>query len=380
MPTQELAPPNANYGIFSDWDKSLKRWFTNSYKTELKNVHIDHVLNGTTCQPISLKEFQFFLQNKEHSAENLDFYFWYLGYKKRFEKLSEDEKAKSPPPKERPSPGIIYNNPNKANKDDKQVAEEQEKQNQLIEQQPFREEIEAIILTFFHEDSFKELNLDSYLSRYVTYYSQQTTHPDIFEDVHQHIYNILKTSSFPNFIHHATQNIRYTFYVIEYAGVFFNLLHIPVVLYYTYSHHMSRWYRLSLFWFCFFFSTSLLSGRAGFCTIRGFANFRQVPLYEFSEYKVERGTVEKFIKNGPVGLPLQLQEQQLLPEQDAEKTGKKKKKKSLTEILDPEVLKYGRQMWWHIIIAGIIFSAVVTIIGVSITNEYDVPPAPPMPP
>lgn len=218
-----------------------------------------------------------------------------------------------------------------------------EKQDQMVDQQPFREEIDAITLTFFHEDSFKELNLDSYLSRYVTYYSQQTTHPDIFEDAHQHIYNILKTSSFPSFIHHGTQNIRYTFYVIEWAGVIFNFLHIPVVLYYTYSHHMSRWYRLSLFWFSFFGSTSVLSGRTGFCTIRGFANFRQVPLYEFSEYKVERGTVEKFIKNGPVGLPLQQPD----AEQDQDKNGKKKKKKqSLTEILDPEVLKYGRVSLW----------------------------------
>lgn len=307
---------------------------------------LDHVLNGTTCQPISLKEFQFFLQNKEHSAENLDFYFWYLGYKKRFEKLTDDEKAKSLPPKERPSPGVIYNNPKEpaaATKNDKQVAEEMEKQDQLVDQQPFREEINAIALTFFHEDSFKELNLDSYLSRYVTYYSQQTTHPDIFEEAHQHIYNILKTSSFPSFIHHGTQNIRYTFYVIEWAGVIFNFLHIPVILYYTYSHYMSRWYRLSLFWFSFFGSTSVLSGRAGFCTIRGFANFRQVPLYEFSEYKVERGSVEKFIKNGPVGLPLKHQEQSdSEQDQDKNEKRKKKKKQSLTEILDPEVLKYGR--------------------------------------
>lgn len=36
-------------------------------------------------------------------------------------------------------------------------------------------------------------------------------------------------------------------------------------------------------------------------------------------------------------------------------------------------------MWWHIVIAGIVFSTIITVIGVSITNEYDAPPAPPMP-
>lgn len=42
MPPQELTPPNS-YGIFRDWDKSMKRWFTSSYKTELKNVHIGNL-------------------------------------------------------------------------------------------------------------------------------------------------------------------------------------------------------------------------------------------------------------------------------------------------------------------------------------------------
>jgi hypothetical protein len=30
----------ATYGVFSDWDITLKRWFNGTYKTQLKNVHI----------------------------------------------------------------------------------------------------------------------------------------------------------------------------------------------------------------------------------------------------------------------------------------------------------------------------------------------------
>jgi hypothetical protein len=58
-------------------------------------------LNGTTCQSISLQDFRFFLLNKEHSAENLNFYFWFLDYRQRFQNLPEEEQAKSTPPKEK---------------------------------------------------------------------------------------------------------------------------------------------------------------------------------------------------------------------------------------------------------------------------------------
>lgn len=30
----------ATYGVFSDWDTTIKRWFNGTYKTQLKNVHI----------------------------------------------------------------------------------------------------------------------------------------------------------------------------------------------------------------------------------------------------------------------------------------------------------------------------------------------------
>lgn len=30
----------ASYDIFKDWDKTFKRWFSGTYKTQLKNVHI----------------------------------------------------------------------------------------------------------------------------------------------------------------------------------------------------------------------------------------------------------------------------------------------------------------------------------------------------
>jgi hypothetical protein len=296
---------------------------------------IDHVLSGITCQPISLQDFRYYLQNKEHSAENLDFYFWYLDYKNRFDKLPEFEKAKSPPPKERPSPARV-NFLAKIDKDLKvydstNINYDEEKdaigefQETVIFEQPFRDEINTVIQTFFHEDSFKELNIEGYMSRYIIFYGNQTTHPDVFIEAHEHIYNILKTSSFKSFIHYAVQNIRYGYNIIQYAGACFNFVHIPLILYYTFSHHLSRWYRLTLFWFTFFFAASLLSNRADFCTIRGVLNFRQVPLYELAEYDVNRGIDQDFKKDTG----------------DVEKIGDNKPR-DMTALIDPNVLKYTR--------------------------------------
>lgn len=295
-----------------------------------QTCNLVHVLSGTTCQPVSLQDFRFYLQYKEHTAENLDIYFWFIGYRNRFNAMSVEEKIKSPSPKERPSPGFMCAKDKGSDGSKKDDDEEELKKELKYWDQPFREEVDAIVQTFFHEESFKELNIEGYVNKYSTGYSTQTTHPDIFEDVHEHVYNILKTSSFPIFIHYATQNVRYTFAVIQYGGAIFNFVHLPMILYYTYAHHMCRWYRLSLFWFSFFFSVSVLSGRAGFCTVRGVMKFRQVPVYEFSEYKMERGRVEKFIKKHG----------EQFVDDDLEKNSKPKQ--GMTQIIDPEVLRYGR--------------------------------------
>ncbi|KAI8386917.1 hypothetical protein BD560DRAFT_295646, partial [Blakeslea trispora] len=133
-------------------------------------------------------DFRYYLLNKEYSGENLDFYFWYLDYSARFNCLSEEEKAKSPPPKEKPTPAS-YNLP---------LHELKKKQLD----QPFRDEINAVLRTFFHIDSYKELNIEGWMSKHAVYYGCQTTHPEAFADVHDHIYNIMKTSSLKNFLHH----------------------------------------------------------------------------------------------------------------------------------------------------------------------------------
>ncbi|KAL7409497.1 hypothetical protein BDY24DRAFT_214693 [Mrakia frigida] len=52
------------------------------------SVSLDEVLSGTTCTPISLNDFEFFLIHQEFSVENLLFVTWFGSYTARFNKLA----------------------------------------------------------------------------------------------------------------------------------------------------------------------------------------------------------------------------------------------------------------------------------------------------
>lgn len=290
-------------------------------------------MNNTTCQPISLKDFRYFLMNKEHSAENLDFYTWYLSYKRRFQDLPQEEQMKSQPPKERATPNS-YNLPlddlkkagykpatHDSNKNFFEQSVPTDLEYETEKDQPFRAEVDAVLRTFFHTESFKELNIEGWMSRHVLYYGCQTTHPDVFIDVHEHVYNIMRTSSLNSFLNNALQNIRYSWVVLHYVQALVNLLHIPLVLYYSYSNHASRWYRLFLFPITFLFAISVLSGRIGFCTIRAALNIRMVPMYEIDEYyQLGEGKNERLN-----GRKLEVDSQ-----------------KKMVGVIDPEYLKYSK--------------------------------------
>ncbi|KAI7870593.1 hypothetical protein BDF14DRAFT_1771520 [Spinellus fusiger] len=278
---------------FLGWDVAVQRWFGGA-KSEINEVHLDMILTGSTCSPISLDDFRAFLQFKEHTAENLDFYYWYIGYCERFHHLPKEVQDLSPPPNEKPHPKNTKELPayekvtTKSDMFGEFSANNTENLSSFVveegaEKQPFRDEVNTVLRTFFHPDSFKELNVIGYQNRYTVHWGTRTTHPEVFEEAHQHIRQLMEKSSLKNFIHYAVQNIRYSWIMLHYMGTFFNFMHVVSVFYYTYSHHMCRWYRIAIFPFTFLFLMSLLSGRSGFCTIRGSFKFRQTPLYELDD-------------------------------------------------------------------------------------------------
>ncbi|KAI8329016.1 hypothetical protein EDC96DRAFT_569366 [Choanephora cucurbitarum] len=99
--------PNYPYRFFKDFLSSFNRWFCKGDQAELKGLELaysfvlnrkEHILREINKQPISRCEFRGYLQNKEHTSENLEFYYWYKDYKERFKLLPEHQQAKSSPP------------------------------------------------------------------------------------------------------------------------------------------------------------------------------------------------------------------------------------------------------------------------------------------
>ncbi|KAK7696139.1 hypothetical protein QCA50_000789 [Cerrena zonata] len=67
-------------------------------KSPLADITLDHVLSGDTCEPISLSDFETYLEHKEYSIENLHFVSWYQNYRRKFFALCSDLQSLSPPP------------------------------------------------------------------------------------------------------------------------------------------------------------------------------------------------------------------------------------------------------------------------------------------
>ncbi|CAM0136180.1 unnamed protein product [Umbelopsis sp. WA50703] len=348
--------------------KTFARWFTQA-QSDLQDVSLDNliqfpsidsILKGNTCQPISMREFKLFLQNKEHSAENLDFYYWYLDYSERFYNLPEHERVCSQPPADKPSVAsyalpleTLIKQPSirsSRNSDETSTNLNADKQSTVVNEkdprnQPFREEVNAVLRTFFNYDSEKELNIDGYLRRYIVYYANRTTHPDVFAACHDKVYQIMEQASLRNFLHHALQNIRYDGIVFRYSMGLSFFLAMVLILTLTFVFHTVRWYRLLMFpcvFGCIFY---ILSGRAGMCFRRALRNKRQVPLYELDQEHMDD------MKN---------QKRKTL---DIESVS------DIKSIIDPHVLNYNKLLFMHTFSVSALTALSVTVMAVSLTNE-----------
>lgn len=239
--------------------------------------------------------------------ENLDFYYWYLDYRERFRSLSDLEKAKSPMPREKARPAASHTVTMDSaigfgNENEERTAEELSSQNvdhtgtHGSDFQPYRDEINAVLKTFFDDDSFKELNLEQSLKKYVKHHACRTTHPEVFAEVFEHINWVLGHSSLPNFLHNAILNIRSGWVAFYYVLAFINIIHVPMIYYMTFTGHMSRLYRLPILWFAFGGISSFFTARIGFCTFRGLFKRRQIPLYELDDIQAARVSTEKYTR------------------------------------------------------------------------------------
>ncbi|KAL2071526.1 hypothetical protein VTL71DRAFT_12761 [Oculimacula yallundae] len=68
----------------------------NSERKIPEGLSFENVINNKALPPCSLNDFMDYLTYVEFNAENLQFYLWYKDYVRRFEGLSQSEKALSP--------------------------------------------------------------------------------------------------------------------------------------------------------------------------------------------------------------------------------------------------------------------------------------------
>ncbi|KAJ3300775.1 hypothetical protein HK104_003745 [Borealophlyctis nickersoniae] len=72
--------------------------------------------------------------------------------------------------------------------------------------QPFRDDFDRVICTCIIADSPKELNVPSAMRATLLANAELTTHPDVFAPAAQHIYSLIATTTYPNFLKHACSN------------------------------------------------------------------------------------------------------------------------------------------------------------------------------
>lgn len=298
---------------------------------------VNEIVQGKTCVPISLHEFRLFLKHHEHSLENLDFFLWFQDYKRRWDKLPLTTKLQSPPPQEKPSHvGYVLSGTGKRSRlatesgdsglirtpgypndttddtaarnstnsfgggDHKQDASstftastyatgygmttmpspESYYHDTNPDTQPFRQEVEMVLKTFFTPSSDKEINIEGYLRQYVLHNSKYTTHPEIFEPVRDKVYETIERSSLRNFVNYALQNVNHNGVIVRYVIAAVAAACVAVVLIVTFVLRVSRWYRMCILPLMIGVIICSISAKRGVCFQRAFFNRRQLHEYE----------------------------------------------------------------------------------------------------
>ncbi|KAI9138534.1 hypothetical protein BKA69DRAFT_1091112 [Paraphysoderma sedebokerense] len=163
------------------------------------NVSLQDVLQGVTVSPYSLADFEWYLISVQHSGENLAFYQRYSGYKK-FLKDCADKIFPSVGANSVKGYEMLFswmNNP--ANQGDIEY---------LSMESKIKQECEEIMCEFISAGGKNELTLSTAIKQKISeeISTNKNYHPDIFKPAVQTIHDILKLSSFPQFLKHVEQN------------------------------------------------------------------------------------------------------------------------------------------------------------------------------
>ena len=193
----------------------------------LAAVTLDDVLSDSTCDPISLKDFESFLIHKQHAVEHLRFVVWYRSYESRFRSLPVEQRNCSPAVSaydeanldgKLPSPARLARFVSQASSvspssgvPSRASYPTASSSPSYTKNQPFRAECALVAHTFLGSHAppcLMALNTLSDLLDATLAHLSQTTHPSVFHPAYQLSYEMLQTSSLPFFLAEATPNIN----------------------------------------------------------------------------------------------------------------------------------------------------------------------------
>ncbi|KAF3937896.1 hypothetical protein ABW19_dt0208902 [Dactylella cylindrospora] len=232
-------------------------------------LSLDKILKSETSSPCSLSDFLNYLRYIEHSPEHLEFYLWHDDYVKRFEALSDEEKARAPvwdtikpgSPSKEDFSGVVTIRSNSTISRDSSLDEKDalssgyhSKKHSFVSEevskQPFREEISRIIARYVVAGGARELNISSRDRETALQALSYTTHPSAVANLKADCDNYLRHQSHPNFIRWVIANCttpRVNFAYSVGIGCMLIGIFVSLLLTLTSSHRAWRLFG-ALFW------------------------------------------------------------------------------------------------------------------------------------
>ncbi|KAL4245824.1 hypothetical protein ABKN59_001691 [Abortiporus biennis] len=250
-------------------------------KFPLQSITLNHILSGDTCEPISLSDFETYLEHKEYSVENLQFLVWFQDYRKRFFSLPPRFQALSPGSSSNglSCPVRTVQRTTESKRQFSTVRSDQTHSHVPMtplsptlsrhsistdftatnlasisqpttpllsnhtpgaysptfnppnvgnprvtsaatlrpEELPFGAECQAVLATFIVPGSEKELNLTTDIREAILKDSAWNTHPDVFLPVYEVCYDTLSSVSLPHFLRISASNINFPKTVMYYT-------------------------------------------------------------------------------------------------------------------------------------------------------------------
>ncbi|MCJ1441089.1 MAG: hypothetical protein MMC23_001575 [Stictis urceolatum] len=307
------------------------------------SLSFERVMGNKTMPPCSLQDFLDYLIYVAHDAENLQFYLWVQDYKRRFNALSESEKALSPewkvddihaaPDLRKPGSNSIKSTgedvldkdmeeqylanlkkiaarkssrpPTPPAKDIEitalpalssppdPVTIESTQRWKSITDQPFRDEISQIITHYLLPSSPRELNLSHKARAALLHALHRTTHPSALSSIEDITCLTLRHHAHPNFIRWSlcNGNKPRVFFLRSMAVAWLILFTLSTLLLILSSK--PRWFRIALAPVLWVGMTNLIAAARGLCVLLHRLHTREIHPWELDSARSSTPALNK---------------------------------------------------------------------------------------